>query len=139
MTASLSSLFFKDSSVFFGVLTFVPAIMVYTKSIRMKSKDQFEETVALRYRTEFWKRGNEFSRAMNERLFDDINSIRKAEFAEALKMEEEGKVTSSLDGAVLLGDLIESRKKKEVEDALLAKIEAENKAAAAAAKKSSWW
>ena len=105
-SAQLSSVFFKDSTAFFCSLLFVPSILLYTKSIRMKSKDQFEETVMLRYKTEFWKRGSEFSRALSERVCDDLASMRKAELDEAYLREEKGIKTSSLDGGELVGEFL---------------------------------
>ena len=114
-SAQLSSVFFKDSTAFFCSLLFVPSILLYTKSIRMKSKDQFEETVMLRYKTEFWKRGSEFARAMNEKLCDDLIAMRKSELDEVALREEKKIETSSLEGGELVGDFLEKKLQQERE------------------------
>lgn len=109
-SGQLSGFIFKDSTVFFGVILFVPAVLVYTKTLRMRSKDAFEETVMLRYKSEFWQRGSEFSRAMRERMFDDIIFKRREELDEAARMEEKGLTTSSLEGAQYVCDLLDNKK-----------------------------
>jgi hypothetical protein len=108
----VSGFIFKDTTVFFSVFVFIPSILIYTKSMRMRSKDAFEETVVLRYKSEFWERGSEFSRAMRERMFDELSTRRSEEINEAILMEEKGLKTSSLDGASLIGDILDEKRRK---------------------------
>ncbi len=89
----------KDSAMLAVILGFVPAILVYTKSVRIRVKDEFELTMSLRYKAEFWKRGSAFSQAMGQRHLDAVAAARSAEIASAADREARGLPTSSLDGA----------------------------------------
>ena len=58
---------------FWGVLFTVPAIMIFTKSARMDSKERHEIQMRVKHRSDFWAKGNTFVDALRERMHRQLH------------------------------------------------------------------
>ncbi len=78
---------FRDASIALGSFVIIPGIMFVTKILRMDAKDHSEQLTDVRYRAVFWERANDFVRAMNDTLLEDMVKARTAEITAAAQRE----------------------------------------------------
>lgn len=85
--AGLNHSQWRDATIALGSFVIVPAILSFSKVKRMDSKDHSEQMTDVRYRAVFWERANDFIRAMNNSLLDDLVAARQDEIDQATARE----------------------------------------------------
>jgi hypothetical protein len=60
------------AKVLLGTFVGVPVLLVWTKSLRIQSRDEYEVLADVRYKAIFWKRGSDFSRELSNTLMRSV-------------------------------------------------------------------
>nr|CCC92274.1 conserved hypothetical protein [Trypanosoma congolense IL3000] len=81
------SMAFQTPWIFIAV-TGVPLFMVYTKSRRMDAKEIHEIQMRVKYRSEFWEKGNEFVRVHRTIVLKKLSETADPRIGEELNERE---------------------------------------------------